>query len=467
MAINCKVRLSFRYDKRLSDPLEFQNGAQVSTPTSSRPTSRATSRPVSRPMTPNRSGKSSVDGTGNGDGDGIEEKYSSESAAAVETEVNTGKYVDPRVVEKKRKLRRFAESQRVTHVVLSITPSAISTEEVVPPAVLSFDLASLKTLLKDNAPPSIDEILADAKKKDVCRMAKRLASLVRLEYTCSGIKYAVVGVFSEPTHVSCGWPVDQVNLDDESDIDDTNLSDLPPPITEDKPQESALVADAEDLTKFSEETVAETLEPPPAQDVEEVIPEVTAFPPRQPTPRRPDPPPLCELCTCPLHPTLPVSAPCKCLRREMSLKGSTLWVYGDFSLLDIAATNPAISQVSPALCSLSDVCALVGRGQLVQCANSVTLLAVDQADESLTSKLSLSAAQLSSLLRRIEYETVGESAAAGQMGSLTVKDNAAVVVIDVMNHPRLLDELFSGICSETHMDLFLSRKSRLMKISVK
>lgn len=441
------MRLSVRYDNRLSDPHEFQASLQQS---SAAPSPQYL---ASRPLSPERSGKTAQSSGDAGSGqDEAEEPYSAESAAAVESEVNTGKYVDPRVVEKNRKLRKFAESQRVTHAVLSITPVAISTDEVVPPAVLSFDLASINALLKNDAPFSIDELLADAKKEKLILLAKRLASLVRLEYTNSGIKYAVVGVFSEPTHISCGWPVDQVNLDDDSDIDLTELV----PLAEQEPEPLLDIAPEPELDQeiVFEEAPVEVEPPPPSPPPERQEEEVARIStPPQPTPRqRPDPPVQCGFCACPLHPR-PASDPCGCLRREVVIKGSSLWVYGDFSRTD----SETVSGEGDELSSLGKVRALLDRGVAVRCANTVTLLAVDQADESLSSTLHVSASQLSTLLLQ------------SGTGAPTGLDKAppAAVVVDVTKHPALLDELFTLICSEAHMDLFLSRRSRLMKVSVK
>lgn len=458
------MRFSVRYDNRLTDPQEFQNSfqhPQRDNDAAGSPTAAAAAAAASQKYTFSRAASAP--------------SFSTDSTAAEEIEeAATGRYVDPRVDERNRKLKRFAESQCVTHVVLSVTPVATSAEEVIPPAVLSFDLESMSVLLKDAAPSSVDEFLADAKKASLAQLAKRLASLVRLEYTNSGIKYAVVGVFSEPAHISCGWPVDQVNLnDDDSDIDDDLGPPLSPSILEEEPGRSpeAAVEICSASPSPSPPPPPPGMEEEPKDPQEEVAAEVLIVsvssdepPAEEPPPQCSDPPMLCGYCTCPLHPELSASTPCACLRREVTIKGSSLWVYGDFqppldSAMDLQAA--ALLAESSSLC---DVYALLRKGVSVQCANSLTVLAVDQADESLSCEVSVTAAQLCCLLQRAALASSLSRAA--DVKNLS-KHNQQQVPVDLRNHPALVDELFSVICSEAHMDLFLSRKSRVMKLSVK
>jgi hypothetical protein len=246
--VGWQVRLSVRYDDRLTDPRAFAEhasswspadyssilgvGAGIGTHTS---TTTGAGAAVG-----SEGGTSDTTGGADAHSNSVSDNNNISSSGVL-------LYLDAAAAAKERKIKCFQASQHVTHVTLTFIPAAIAPAEVATPAVLTFDMPSVMFLLaahgghggnggaakakapsatpsaaavlgRQNAPVNFDEILRDGNRKELLRITKKLASLVRVEYTNIGVKYAIVGAFSDPEHVTCAWPADIPNYDDEDEL---------------------------------------------------------------------------------------------------------------------------------------------------------------------------------------------------------------------------------------------------------
>jgi len=450
------VRVSFRYEDRLTDPKLFPGSGATSAPNS-------VAKPSSRTA----------------------------DLAEEEHEID-GKFVDPRVADRNRKLHFFAASQRITHAVLNITPTAVSATDVVPPAELSFDLHSMRHLMRDNAPISFDEMVADGKKRVLHNFATHLASLVRLEYTNEGVKYTVVGAFSEPPHETCGWPLDVPSFMNE-DLDDLLLEEetanveaveIPEPPPE-PAQEPLIVVESGENEPVVEEEEKKEREPEPELEPEaHIVPEPEAESPRPPT----SPLPSAELPfsePCPIHPVLCSMTPdmcgcarthCKCAHQLLTLKGSEIMLWADFSELEgpssLCGAEEAVAPAGEALHLPSTVegGAYLTCSHPLESVNKLRLVAVDQVEPDLTCEVVLPAGRVAELLSRAcaASAIIGEDlqGVEGVMRAYKVPVSGSVLV-DLMQHPTLRRLCFDFVCDGSILDLFLSRKSNLMKLIVK
>jgi hypothetical protein len=350
---------------------------------------------------------------------------------------------------------------------------------VIPTAELEFDLPSLQLLLQKHAPLSWDDVLADGKKSVLLKLTKRLANLLRLEYTNEGIKYSIIGTFSEPAYVSCAWPHDALEylVDDiEEDIPEPVSTVAFTPLRYDSP----VPIDPLNLPDFPEDTVggvgwseAPSVEPTEpstpaaltAQNSSAKIDTSVKLSPR-PLKRRP----------CPFHPTL---ATCACVRKPVTLNGSDLWVY--------ASAVESVAHLRTGMASAVDEDAEVVQVRVdtdiqgvlrlpcaVHCANELRLRAIDQTDESLHCDAHVSFTLLSSLFH--EACAASGSHTAGQMPSFSEKAGDTVsyplsshntIDVDLTKHPVLLEDVVTFLFGTKHVDLFLSRKNRLMKLVIK
>ena len=436
----------------------------------------------------------------------------------------SGKYIDPRLTERHRKVQFFAASQRITHVVLSITPSAIHSCEIVPPAELSFDLASLQHLLRDHAPKDIDDMVREGKPSVLFQFATHVARLVRLEYTNGGLKYAVVGAFSEPPHETCGWPLDAPSYLDDDDLEDllvdAGQEDEPEVKLETPVRETVEfdVAPVEKEVKVENiPAIEEEVQPPPP--VSEIITS-----PRPPTPPTPSPPapspsvkeeaPLPFTEPCPMHPVLCSTSAnteencgccvgmrsCKCTHQVVTLKGSEITLWANFSRLEEAATlcdpndrsedsaarTAGASEDSSALSIPSTIEAApllklcLDHACTLQVRNALRLVAVDQIDPSLVCEVVLSADKVTEILRQACTaatasgednhsldDTGSDNDVADGIMRHYVVSSSNELCIDLMLHPAMRRLCFDYICDSSMLDLFLSRKSKLIKLIVK
>jgi hypothetical protein len=425
--------VSFRYADRLTDPTEFQ--AEYASP-------------------PNRDLQS------------LAEK---EAEAAAQGD----KYVDPRILERQRRIERFTSSQEVTHIVLTLTPVAVSLDEVVPPAELAFDVACAKVLLQRHAPASWDEILADGKKSVLLKAARRLCSLVRLEYSDSGLQYSVIGAFAEPAYTSCAWPHDAPeylnedldDLEEELEGSPLHLSSFQTPMRFDSP----VLMDALNLIpSFQDAPASGWSEVPSAHTTEPPTPSVLT---RQSTAVFADAsaklPPTPSRWKCPFH---PAQSACSCLRQPVTLKGSELWVFASALSAPSRPVGTENEVSVPEDVSLSE-CGCISYA--VHCANELRVRAVDRVDESLHCDVVIPASVLTSVLQQsIRHASKGDkafNAADGDDRSVVTYHASShnVIDLDLSQHPPLLRELVVQLFNSSHVDLFLSRKTRHIKLVVK
>ena len=491
--------MSFRYEDRLHDPKLFPGYSSGSSPSTSgrQPNNRM-----------ERSGLS-VEG---------------EEGEEQQQEAFSGKYIDPRLTERHKKVQFFAASQRITHVVLSITPSAIHCAEIVPPAELSFDLASLQHLLRDRAPKDIDDMVREGKPSVLFQFATHVARLVRLEYTNGGLKYAIVGAFSEPPHETCGWPLDVPSYLDDDDLEDLLVDagqEDEPEVKLESPVGEAAELDVSPVDKEVEvENIAaieEEAQPPPP--VSEII--ASPRPPTPPAPSIPAPsPPVREEAPlpftepCPMHPVLCSTAvntevnccccvgmrSCKCTHQVVTLKGSDITLWANFSRLEEAATlcdpnDRSEDSAARAAKATEDISALpipstieaapllrlcLDHACALQVRNALRLVAVDQIDPSLMCEVVLSADKVTEILRQactaatasngdhhsLDNTDSGDDASGGLLRHYVVSSSNELC-IDLMLHPALRRLCFDYICDSSMLDLFLSRKSKLIKLIVK
>ncbi len=486
--------MSFRYEDRLHDPKMF--------PGYSNATSPSTSGRQSSNNAEDRTDRSGVS---------AEEEDREEEPPQADF---SGEYIDPRLKERHKKVQFFAASQRITHVVLSITPSAVHSAEIVPPAELCFDLASLQHLLRDHAPKDLDDMVREGKPSALFHFATHLARLVRLEYSSTGLKYAIVGAFSEPSHETCGWPLDVPSyLDDDDEeledllVDDAGLKDEPE-VKLESPVAKAMEIDIdppekEVVVETISEREEETQPPPPVEDMEIIVS------PCPPTPPSPSPPvveaPLPFLEPCPMHPALCSTAnseetcgccvnlrSCKCAHQVVTLKGSEIMLWANFSRLedtlspadgepeDSAATTAGAAYITSSISIPSTIEAhavkaiCVDRGCTLQVSNALRLVAVDQIDPSLMCEVVLSADKVTEILHQAcgkaesgeDTESYGDEVE-GLLRDYAVSSSSNVLCLDLMLHPALRRMCFDYICDSSTLDLFLSRKSKLIKLIVK
>lgn len=453
------VRVSFRYEDRLTDPTLFPGS--VSTP---KPGAQSAS----------------------GGRDQLEDE---------ESDVN-GKYVDPRTADRNKKLLYFASSQRITHAVLSISPCAISTTEVVPPAELSFDLHSMRHLLRDHAPADFDEMVADGKQRVLFNFASRLASLVRLECTNGGgVIYTVVGAFSEPPHETCGWPRDVPRFMDE-DLEDILLPDeaaevaveppptspIPMPVETQEREDDLAVEMKETECEFAVEASSEPLLIQVEEEEEEEV-KLSSLPPPPSSPTAVLLP-LQLREDCPIHPVLCSMSPdscgcprthCKCTRQLVTLKGSEVVLWADFSEIDAAsglldADAPDLeARETLRLPSTLDAMGFLSCGHSLQSVNALKIVAVDQVDMDLSCEVILRAEKVADIVSRACTASKSCEEVDCVEGILRVYavPLSGAVQIDLMQHPALRRLCVDFICDNSLLDLFLSRKSKLMKLIVK
>lgn len=430
------MRVSFRYADRLVDPHEFRDQAR-----------RAIPEPDLLSLT-------------------------EKEAAAV---AQSSKYVDPRFAERQRRIERFSSSQRVTHVVLIVTPTAVSLEDIIAPAEFAFDLASLKVLLQRGASTSWDELLADGKKSTIIKLAKKLCNLIRLEYSDRGLQYSVIGAFSDPSYTSCAWPHDAPEYLNE-DLEDLELeegaigvplqlSGLVSPARDDTP---ALLAGLDLGTEESAQGWSDT----PSPTVEPSEPSSPVAVTRQDSllPVSSDPSP--EHWACPFHPTSGSIQTCLCVRQQATLRGSELWVFANAIGPPVPAATGAERVIAvPVYVSLSDCSALLCT---VCSAGEVQLRVFDLTDETLHCDAVVPAAMLSALMQEstAHYGTASPSSDVTketvdqERVTYTVSDHN-VVAIDMGRHSILLKEVVASLFDSPHVDLFLSRKTRHMKLVIK
>jgi hypothetical protein len=392
------------------------------------------------------------------------------------------KYVDSRAAEKARRLGVFSASQRVTHAVLYLVPTSVSQEEVIPPAEMVFELSTVQTLLLKDSPPSWDDILAEGKKPLLQKLGRKLSSLVRLEYTNEGIKYSVIGAFSEPAYISCSWPQDLSEYQDDDEDEDllqgatTSIRALPP-----KPVEPEVLLDSlVEPDPYIEPEVIGWSTPMPDDNTEASTPgqlteQNSAVFPDSPEPEQSSKPVASRATllrwVCPFHAT---QTKCGCVRKPLALKGSDLWVY--VNACEPAHVNRAEASEDdivevPLDISLRDTLSLPCA---VHCGSDLRLRAVDCADDSLHCELHVAASLLTTVLEEA-IAHCGRSHTAS--GGLSPGNNTGVAVyavsshntidLDLTKHRALEDDLLTYLFASTHVDLFLSRKSKLLKLIVK
>jgi hypothetical protein len=250
--VGWQVRLSVRYDDRLTDPRAFAERASSWSPPDYSSILGVGAGIGTNTSTTTGAGAVGSDG-GTSDTTGVAAVHSNSISDINNNSSSSSSgvllYLDAAAAAKERKIKCFQASQHVTHVTLTFIPAAIAPAEVATPAVLTFDMPSVMYLLaahgghvghggaakvkakapsttpsaaavlgRQNAPVDFDEILRDGNRKELLRITKKLASLVRVEYTNMGVKYAIVGAFSDPEHVTCAWPADIPNYDDEDEL---------------------------------------------------------------------------------------------------------------------------------------------------------------------------------------------------------------------------------------------------------
>jgi hypothetical protein len=347
---------------------------------------------------------------------------------------------------------------------------------------MTFELSTLLTLLLKDAPPSWDEILAEGKKPLLQKLGRKLASLVRLEYTNEGIKYSVIGAFAEPAHISCSWPQDLSEyLDDDEDEEllqgaTTSIRALPP---EPVDPEALLDSLVEPEMYIEPEVVGwSTPVPDETSTPGQLTEQNSAVFPDSPEPEESAKQVVSRNSVlrwvCPFHAT---QTKCTCVRKPLALKGSDLWVYVNACEPSLAHRVGASSEEEdtvevPLDITLRD-CLLLPCA--VHCGSDLRLRAVDCTDDSLHCELHVAASLLSSVLE----EAIAHSGRAhAAPGGLSPGGNGAGVAmytvsshntieLDLTKHRALEEDLLMYLFASSHVDLFLSRKSRLLKLTVK
>lgn len=250
-----------------------------------------------------------------------------------------------------------------------------------------------------------------------------------------------------------------------------------------EPEPVAVISDE----KFVEEEAPP--EEPVCEPVPEVVPEAEVEPEVIMSPRPPTPPsPTVELPLpepCPIHPVLCSMAPdkcgcarthCKCAHQLVTLKGSEVMLWADFSELEGVSSMCDAEDVEPqaretlALPSTVEGADYLACRHPLESVNKLRIVAVDQVDPELTCEVLLPAARVAELLSRAcTASSTNNEEVQGVEGIVRVYSVPAsgAVLIDLMQHPALRRLCFDFICEGSMLDLFLSRKSNLMKLIVK
>jgi len=515
-----RVKLSFRYANRLTDPYLS-----------------ASSPSLSSPYSPSFSSKGSPSflfaaAPAGGGGDNDEDAGNELHEHTVDVH-NRFSHVDSddqaRVkARNKKNLEKFNASKKVTHFVLNVSPAAADLTGLVPSAVLTFDMASMLHLLGQEAPQDVDEILEEGKREPVLKLAHQLANVIRFEYTTEGVKYSVVGAFTQPERTTCSWPIDEPTYfhaaDEElSDGDDDqhsamgfeeeeeeeeeeegsgveekeegedNAGNAPVEVVEEGIDHEAIVAEEDEE---EEEEGVEPSEPDVvAQEMEDHLEDI----------------PVTAQIVCPRH----QSSTCACLRLHITLQGSDLCLFGEFA----TAPNGVIGSGTNSSTMAINEIHVEGLEHLhklhqpeqqqleethhsayeVECVNQLYLSAVDCLDTSMNCELVVRASEFRKLIRDYVKPTSssssgggGEGTAGGSSATTTginvssyspsapvtttiesadrsgnsyCKAIGDTIYVDVLEHSTLQSELFHYTC--TKLDLFLSRKIRLMKLQIK
>ena len=419
------------------------------------------------------------------------------------------RYIDPRLIEQNRRINRFQASQQVTHIVLHITPTAVALDNIIPPAEFTYDLHSIKLLFPHQPVVDINELLSEGNKVELKKLGKKLANLIRLEYTAEGVKYSMIGALSEPVLTSFPWPGDEVVImsdseeEEEHDQEDVEVQ-LEVEVAEEEEEEKVIEEPVIDKLEEEDELIEES------EDLEEVVvieAKEEELPPPPTTTNTSTPPSSTDRdWKCPFHSdsTAPPSSTteastettteattshCQCIRREVTLKGSDLWIYANIlhpttptplntiettDTLNNNNNNTAYIPISSDI-NLSTCCHQLPGISVIQCSNTIILYAVDKIDDHLHCEVTLTPLWINNLLliAKNEYYTdvdINTTTADVNATTTTITypvSSLGVVTIDLTKHQRLFNEILSYLFQSTYVDLFLSRKTKLMKLIIK
>lgn len=417
------------------------------------------------------------------------------------------RYIDPRLIEQNRRINRFQASQQVTHIVLHITPTAVALDNIIPPAEFTYDLHSIKLLFPHQPVVDINELLSEGNKVELKKLGKKLANLIRLEYTAEGVKYSMIGALSEPVLTSFPWPGDEVVIMSDSEEEEQHQEDIEVQLEVEVAEEEKVIGEPV-IDKLEEDELIEE-----SEDIEEEVTVVEEA--KEEEVELPQPPPTTTNTTtppsssdrdwkCPFHSdstappsstteastgtTTEATSHCQCIRREVTLKGSELWIFANIlhpttpTPLNIIETTETLNNnnnnteyipISSDI-NLSTCCHHLSGISVIQCSNTIILHAVDKIDDHLHCEVTLTPLWINNLLliAKNEYYTdVDIKATTADVNATTTTtypvSSLGVVTIDLTKHQRLFNEILAYLFQSSYVDLFLSRKTKLMKLIIK